>query len=137
MKRRCFAEAGCALRHHPRIWKISTKDFDGKQTLAIGHGANDVVNRLTPPPRTRKSQPDLRGMPILNVRNICAPIRPTVIKRGQGKGYSRRERNELFYADNTSMVYGDAQKGHGADDEAVKVAGAKPQRQATSLKLQG
>ena len=31
------------------------------------------------------------------------------IKRGQGKGYSGVE-NELFFADNTNLVYGDAQK---------------------------
>jgi NAD(P) transhydrogenase subunit beta len=31
-----------------------------------------------------------------------------VIKRGQGKGYSGIE-NELFYANNCAMVYGDAQ----------------------------
>ena len=32
-----------------------------------------------------------------------------VIKRGQGKGFSGVE-NALFLADNTRMLYGDAQK---------------------------
>jgi NAD(P) transhydrogenase subunit beta len=42
-----------------------------------------------------------------------------VIKRGQGKGYSGVE-NELFYADNTALVYGDAQKVMVAMIQAVK-----------------
>ena len=44
--------------------------------------------------------------PILNVDQAKQVY---VIKRGQGKGYSGVE-NELFFKDNTNMVYGDAQK---------------------------
>lgn len=64
-------------------------------------GANDVVN---PAARNNKSSP-IYGMPILNVdqsKNVL------VIKRGKGKGFAGIE-NELFYTDNTRMVYGDAQ----------------------------
>lgn len=64
-------------------------------------GANDVVN---PAARTNKASP-IYGMPILNVdksKNVL------VVKRGKGKGFAGVE-NELFFADNTHMVYGDAQ----------------------------
>ena len=44
-------------------------------------------------------------MPILNADHAHQVY---VIKRGQGKGYSGVE-NVLFYGDNCSMVYGDAQ----------------------------
>jgi len=70
--------------------------------VAIVIGANDTVN---PAARTNKSSP-IYGMPILNVDQAKQAY---VIKRGQGKGYSGVE-NELFFADNCNMVYGDAQK---------------------------
>ncbi|MCC6135336.1 MAG: NAD(P)(+) transhydrogenase (Re/Si-specific) subunit beta [Candidatus Contendobacter sp.] len=70
--------------------------------VALVIGANDVVN---PAARTDKSSP-IYGMPILNVdhaKNV------QVIKRGKGVGFAGIE-NALFFADNTRMVYGDAQK---------------------------
>src|SRR3954468_16194081 len=70
--------------------------------VAVVIGANDTVN---PAARTNKSSP-IYVMPILNVDQAKQVY---VIKRGQGKGYSGVE-NELFYADNTNLVYGDAQK---------------------------
>lgn len=73
----------------------------GNTDVALVIGANDVVN---PAARTDKSSP-IYGMPILNVDQAHQIY---VIKRGQGKGYSGIE-NELFYADNCNMVYGDAQ----------------------------
>jgi NAD(P) transhydrogenase subunit beta len=70
--------------------------------VAIVVGANDTVN---PAARTNKTSP-IYGMPILN----CDQAKQCyVIKRGQGKGYSGVE-NELFFKDNTALVYGDAQK---------------------------
>ena len=85
------------------------------QQIAIVLGANDVVN---PAARTRKSSP-IYGMPILNVDQARQAY---VVKRGQGKGYSGVE-NELFFLDNTSMVYGDAQKVMVQMIEAVKSLG--------------
>ena len=83
--------------------------------VAIVLGANDVVN---PAARHRKSSP-IYGMPILNVDMARQAY---VVKRGQGKGYSGVE-NELFFAENTSMVYGDAQKVMVQMIEAVKSLG--------------
>jgi NAD(P) transhydrogenase subunit beta len=65
-------------------------------------GANDVVN---PVARTDKGSP-IYGMPILDADRAQSCI---VIKRGKGAGYSGIE-NALFYAENTSMLYGSAQQ---------------------------
>ncbi|TAM10740.1 MAG: NAD(P)(+) transhydrogenase (Re/Si-specific) subunit beta [Nevskiaceae bacterium] len=70
--------------------------------VALVIGANDTVN---PAARTQKSSP-IYGMPVLKVDDAKQVY---VIKRGEGKGYSGVV-NELFYRDNTNMVYGDAQK---------------------------
>jgi len=69
--------------------------------VALVIGANDVVN---PAARTDKSSA-IFGMPILNADKAKKVM---VIKRGEGKGYAGIV-NGLFYADNCSMVYGDAQ----------------------------
>lgn len=68
-------------------------------------GANDVVN---PAARTDKSSP-IFGMPILDVDKARSAI---VVKRGKGTGYSGIQ-NALFFADNTSMLYGSAQQAIG------------------------
>jgi NAD(P) transhydrogenase subunit beta len=70
--------------------------------VALVIGANDVVN---PVARTDKGSP-IYGMPILNADKAQSCI---VIKRGKGAGYSGIE-NALFYAENTSMLYGSAQQ---------------------------
>lgn len=70
--------------------------------VALVIGANDVVN---PVARTDKSSP-IYGMPILDADRARQCI---VIKRGRGTGYSGIE-NALFYAENTSMLYGSAQQ---------------------------
>jgi NAD(P) transhydrogenase subunit beta len=69
--------------------------------IALVIGANDVVN---PAARTDKTSP-IFGMPILNADQAKKVF---VVKRGEGKGYAGIV-NSLFYADNCSMVYGDAQ----------------------------
>jgi H+-translocating NAD(P) transhydrogenase subunit beta len=83
--------------------------------VAIVIGANDTVN---PAARSNKSSP-IYGMPVLNVDQAKQVY---VVKRGQGKGYSGVE-NALFYADNTQMVYGDAQKVMVSMIQAIKSLG--------------
>jgi H+-translocating NAD(P) transhydrogenase subunit beta len=72
--------------------------------VALVIGANDVVN----PAAHRKGSP-LYGMPILDVEQARNVI---VIKRGQGKGFAGVE-NDLFYRENTRLLYGDAQSAVG------------------------
>jgi NAD(P) transhydrogenase subunit beta len=69
--------------------------------VALVIGANDVVN---PAARDEKGSP-IYGMPILDADKAQTAV---VIKRGRGAGFAGIE-NKLFYADNTRMVYGDAQ----------------------------
>jgi len=79
--------------------------------VALVIGANDVVN----PAAHRKGSP-LFGMPNLDVEEAHNVI---VIKRGQGKGFAGVE-NDLFYKDNTRMLYGDAQAAVGQLVAALK-----------------
>ncbi len=55
-------------------------------------------------------------MPILDVEQAKNVI---VLKRGQGKGFAGIE-NDLFYRDNTRMLYGDAQESVGKLVQALK-----------------
>jgi NAD(P) transhydrogenase subunit beta len=105
-----LAEAGVP---YDMIYDLEDINDEFKEAdVAIVIGANDTVN---PAARTNKSSP-IYGMPILNVDQAKQVY---VIKRGQGKGYSGVE-NELFFADNCNMVYGDAQKVMVAMIHAVK-----------------
>ncbi|MGH9475922.1 MAG: NAD(P)(+) transhydrogenase (Re/Si-specific) subunit beta [Terriglobales bacterium] len=94
-----LAEAGVPYDLMKELDEVN--DEFASTDVALVIGANDVVN---PAARTDKSSP-IYGMPILNADHAHQVY---VIKRGQGKGYSGVE-NELFYADNCNMVYGDAQ----------------------------
>ncbi len=79
-------------------------------TLVIG--ANDVTN---PAARTDSSSP-IFGMPILNVDQSHSVI---VLKRSMNSGFAGID-NPLFYADNTSMLFGDAKQSVSAVTEELK-----------------
>ncbi|MBI3314363.1 MAG: NAD(P)(+) transhydrogenase (Re/Si-specific) subunit beta [Candidatus Omnitrophica bacterium] len=70
--------------------------------VAIVIGANDVVN---PASRHDKSSP-IYGMPIINADKAKTVL---VLKRSMATGFAGIE-NELFYDDNTRLIFGDAKQ---------------------------
>ncbi len=80
--------------------------------VALVIGANDVVN---PAARTEKGSP-IYGMPILDVDRAQHVF---VIKRSMNPGFAGIE-NQLFYNDNTMMIFGDAKKVVIALAEAIR-----------------
>jgi NAD(P) transhydrogenase subunit beta len=92
-----LAEAGVPYDHLYDRDEINPELAGADVVLVIG--ANDVVN-----PAARRAGTPLQGMPILDVDHAKNVI---VLKRGQGKGFAGIE-NELFYKENTRMLYGDA-----------------------------
>lgn len=80
--------------------------------LALVVGANDVVN---PAAREDEGSP-IYGMPILNVDEAQTVV---IIKRSLSPGYSGVP-NNLFYADNTKMLFSDAKEAVAGITDAVK-----------------
>jgi H+-translocating NAD(P) transhydrogenase subunit beta len=76
-------------------------EFSGTD-VSLVIGANDVVN---PSARTNTASP-IYGMPILNVDYSKTVV---VLKRSMRPGYSGVE-NDLFYNENTRMLFGDARE---------------------------
>jgi NAD(P) transhydrogenase subunit beta len=75
-------------------------DEFGETDIVVVIGANDVVN---PGARDNSGSP-IYGMPILNVDRAHHVI---VLKRSMSPGFAGID-NDLFYKENTSMLFGDA-----------------------------
>lgn len=83
-------------------------DEFNRTDVAVVIGANDVVN---PAARDVESSP-IYGMPILNVDHATSVL---VLKRSMNPGFAGID-NDLFYKENTMMLFGDAK------DSVLKLA---------------
>ena len=94
-----LAEAGI---DYEMLYDLEINSQFPNNDIVIIIGANDVVN---PGAKTNKSSP-IYGMPVFNVDDSK---QVWVLKRSMKPGFAGIE-NELFFKENTTMIFGDAKK---------------------------